>query len=464
MLARLWVLMATVFADMIGFLIVLPLIPFYAERFGATPAMIGTMVGAFALAQLATAPLWGLFSDRFGRRPMILLGLGTSAAAFVLFGLAEPIATAIAGALETGGSSAGAASAKHLADALGIAILFVSRLVQGMGGGTTSVVQAYVSDSVEPKQRAKALGWVTAATSAGVMIGPVLGSQATRLGHTAPGLLAAGLCLLNLAFAWRLLPEPERHDEGGERPAPTSLGRTLGEVRRRPVAALGALGRIYASVGRSIAEVTRRPTGAISSLIWIYATGMMAFMAMNAMLALYLNRAFGVTEANIGWYYAYVGGVSLLMRGLLLGPIVSRLGEVRTLRLGVLSLAGGLALLPIPTHVATLAVVVILVPVGTALLFPATTSLVAGLSEGRQVGQTLGVQQTFGGIARLLGPLWAGLLFQHVGIASPFWVASGLVLAVGLFSWKVQSGEAEPEAPEPPEPDTAGGAVPIEPG
>ena len=329
---------------------------------------------------------------------------------------------------------------------------------QGAGGGTTGVVQAYVSDSVEPKQRAKALGWVTAATSAGVMIGPVLGSQASRLGHAAPGLVAAGLCLLNLAFAWRLLPEPERRDErGGERPAPTSLRRSLAEVRRRPAQALGALGRIYASVGRSVAEVARRPTGAVSSLIWIYAAGMMAFMAMNAMLALYLNRAFGVTEEDIGWYYAYVGGVSLLMRGLLLGPILTRLGEVRTLRLGVVSLAAGLALLPVPTHVASLAVVVVLVPVGTALLFPATTSLVAGRSEERQVGQTLGVQQTFGGISRLLGPFWSGLLFQHVGIASPFWVASGLVLAVGLFSWTVRE-----EAPAG-DVEAAEAAVPVDP-
>lgn len=456
MLARLWVLMATVFADMIGFLIVLPLLPFYAERFGATPAMVGYLVGAFALAQLLTAPLWGLFSDRFGRRPMILLGLGTSAAAFVLFGLAEPIAVALAGLL----APADAARAHELAGAWAVAILFFSRLVQGAGGGTTGVVQAYVSDSVEAGQRAKALGWVTAATSAGVMIGPVLGSQAFRLGHAAPGLVAAGLCLLNLAFAWRLLPEPERRDEHGvEHPPPASLRGSLAGVLRRPVAAVASLARVYAGSGRSLAAVLRRPTGAVASLIWIYAVGMMAFMAMNAMLALYLNRAFGVTEENIGWFYTYVGGVSLVMRALLLGPIVSRLGEVRTLRLGIACLAAGMAILPLPRTLVGFGLVVMLVPVGTALLFPSTTSLVAGLAARRQTGEMLGVQQTFGGIARLAGPFWSGLLFQYFGIGSPFWVAAALVAAAGLFSLQTQSGAPAGAA----ERAGAEAAVPVEP-
>jgi MFS family permease len=462
MLARLWVLMATVSADMIGFLIVLPLLPFYAERFGATPATVGYLVGAFALAQLLTAPLWGLFSDRFGRRPMILLGLGTSAAAFALFGLAEPIAAAIAALA----SPADALRAKELAGAWGVAILFFSRVVQGAGGGTTGVVQAYVADSVEPGQRAKALGWVTAATSAGVMIGPVLGSQAFRLGHTAPGLLAAGLCLLNLAFAWRLLPEPERRDEHGDlHPAPSSLRGSLAGVVRRPAAALASLGRIYFASGRSLAGVVRRPTGAVASLIWIYAVGMMAFMAMNAMLALYLNRTFGVTEENIGWFYTYVGGVSLVMRALLLGPIVARLGEVRTLRVGLACLAAGMAVLPLPRNLVGFGLVVVLVPVGTALLFPATTSLVAGLAARRQTGETLGVQQTFGGIARLVGPFWSGLLFQYFGVGSPFWVAAALVAAAGLFSLKTQRGEpaGEVELAAAAAESAVPGAVPIEP-
>src|SRR6202035_3108176 len=160
---QIWVLMATVFIDMIGFLMVLPLLPFYAVKLGPTASTVGALVSAFAFAQLAISPVWGRLSDRYGRRPMILAGLFASAVAYVVFGLANAIW-----------------------------LLFVSRLVQGAGGGTPGVVQAYIADSFRPEERAKALGWLTAATSAGVMIGPLAGSLATYLGARAPGFVAAG--------------------------------------------------------------------------------------------------------------------------------------------------------------------------------------------------------------------------------------------------------------------------------
>jgi multidrug resistance protein len=287
------ILMATVFIDMVGFLVVLPLLPFYAERMGGTPALVGALVSVFALAQLVTSPFWGRFSDRLGRRPIILGGLVVSALAYVLFGLAESVE-----------------------------VLFLSRIVQGAGGGTTGVVQAYVADSFAPADRAKALGWVTSATSAGVMIGPLVGSFATYLGPQGPGFLAAGLCVLNFLFAWRWLPEPRRHAASSTADEPRSLGRAAWEVLRHPGAP-------------------------VSSLVWIYAFGMMAFMAMNGILALYLDRAFGITEKTIGWFYTYVGGVSLVMRALLLGRAVRRFGEVGVTRLGALSLAAGLATIPL---------------------------------------------------------------------------------------------------------------------
>lgn len=391
-LGRLWVIMVTGFVDMVGFLVVLPLLPFYAKRYGADPAMVGYLVGAFAFAQLASAPLWGRLSDRLGRRPVILAGIVASGLAYALFGVAETVM-----------------------------VLFVSRLVQGAGGGTIGVIQAYVTDSAGPSQGAKALGWVTAATSAGVMVGPAIGSLAFQLGESAPGFIAAGLCLLNLIFAWIWLPEPEREGDDDE------------AADAAPRAALWS----------SLLEVLRRPAGAVSSLIWIYAASMMAFMAMNGVLALYLDAVFGVDETTIGYFYVYVGAVSLVMRALLLGPIVDRLGEVRTLRLGALSLGLGLALVPLPGSIWALALAVLLIPVGTAMLFPATTSLVSRRARRGQTGQTLGVQQTFGGIARWLGPTWAGLLFQHLGIASPFWVAAALVGVVCLMTLKVRPGNGE---------------------
>lgn len=427
-LAKLSVLMATVFVDMLGFLMVLPLLPFYAERLGADPVLVTLLVAAFSLAQLLTSPFWGRFSDRLGRRPMIILGLVVSAAAFVLFGWAS----GLAGANE---------EIYPGSETVGLWLLFVSRLIQGAGGGTTGVVQAYVSDVVTSEDRAKALGWMSAATSAGVTLGPALGSLAARWGESAPGFIAAGLCLANAAFAWFLLPEPERDDGGQE-------AEQAGERE---------------SIRQAFVRVLTHPGREIHALIYVYAFGMMAFMAMNSVVALYLERKFGATDQTIGWFYVYVGAMSFVMRAAILGPVVGRLGEVRTLRIGALSL--GLGLLAVsftgdlalasPWNLVVLALAAGFIPIGTALLFPSTTSQISGRARRWETGQTLGVQQAFGGISRVIGPVWAGFAFRDLGVRTPFWIGAAIMVGVFLIALRVRPlggpGERAPEATLSPE-------------
>jgi multidrug resistance protein len=381
-LRRIWVLMATVFVDMLGFLMVLPLLPFYAERLGASPTMIGALVSTFALAQLITAPWWGRLSDRYGRRPIIIGALLASAVAYSVFALANTVW-----------------------------MLLLSRLIQGAGGGTVGVVQAYVTDAVEPDERSKALGWLTAATSAGVMIGPGIASLSAAWGPSAPGFVAAALCLANAVSAWLWLPESAEHVRRGEK--------LQGE---------------RSSISKAVWAVVKKPRQGASPLIWIYAMSMMAFMAMNGILALFLGRQHGVTEQTIGLFYMYVGAISLVMRGVLLGPTIRWLGEERVVRVGISCLTAGYVLMPLTRSVLQLALVAILVPIGTALLFPATTSLVSRFAPAAEIGQTMGVQQAFGGFSRLAGPLWAGAAFQYVGIAAPFWFSAVLMVGVGLFA------------------------------
>jgi len=390
---RLSVLMLTVFVDMIGFLIVLPLLPFYAEKLGASPTGVGALISTFALAQLVSAPLWGRLSDRYGRRPIIIGGLLISAGAYVLFESADTVW-----------------------------ILFASRFVQGAGAGTVAVVQAYVSDAVPREERAKALGWLTAAASAGVMIGPAIGSLSAD-GPLGPGYVAAGLCVLNAMMAYRWLPESS-----------ASAGKTGSE---RPQPRRGA-------TGDAIRAVLLRPRTGASPFILVYAFGMMAFMAMNGVLALYLERKFGVTEKTIGWFYVYVGGLSLIMRSLVLGPAVKRFGEIRVLRVGTFLIAAGLFLVSFGRNFVELGLAIPLIPIGTALVFPATSSLVSARAPEDETGLMLGVQQSFGGVARLVGPLWAGLAFEKLGIQSPFWIASGLMLLVGFFALTADGGATPP--------------------
>jgi multidrug resistance protein len=380
---RLAVLIGVNFVDMIGFMIVLPLLPFYALKLNASPETIGQLIASYSIAQLVAAPIWGRVSDRYGRRPALLIGLSASAAAYLVFGLASSVW-----------------------------LLFLSRLVQGAGGGTTGVAQAYVADTVDPADRARALGWLSAATSAGVMVGPAIGSSAAHFGQAAPGVIAAVFCLINVFLAWRWLPES--HDRSA---APAASP-------KRPV-------------WHPAWVALRHPSTAIGRLLWIYGVGMLAFASMTSIMALYLGAEFGFDEKTIGYVFLYVGVLSVVMRSLLLGPIVDRIGETWAMRIGTGLLVLGLALYPLPRDLWTLALVIPLVPIGTALLFPATTSLMSRQADPGELGTTMGVAQTFAGLARVAAPLLATSLFQRLGHGWPFFVAGGFVAVVGIMAFQV---------------------------
>ncbi|MQA90516.1 MAG: MFS transporter [Gemmatimonas sp.] len=389
--------MITAFVDMVGLLMVIPLLPFYAVELGGAGMIVGVLVSSYAVAQLLSAPLWGRVSDRYGRRPALLIGLGFAAVAYVIFSYAGSILA-----------------------------LLLSRLVQGAGGGTTGVIQAYVADTTEPENRARSLGWISAATNLGVAIGPVLGSLTYTFGREVPGLCAAALCLLNMLFAWRFLRES--HD--------TAAARAEGvKIRRSREAVLG----VVANSGDPA-----------SRLIWIYALAMGAFQGMTTVLALFLAFRFDVTEESIGYFFMYIGAISVLTRAAILGPLVDRLGEVRLSRLGIVLLAAGLTLIPLTHEYFTLAVAVALVPLGTAFTFPCITALFSKVVSRHERGLYMGVQQTFGGLARVLGPLWAGWAYDNLGVGIPFWtgailVAGTLLLGTGMEQFTRQ----EPATPMP---------------
>jgi multidrug resistance protein len=392
-LRRISVLIAISLVDMIGFAIVLPLLPFYALKLHAKPSEVGFIIAAFSIAQILSAPVWGRLSDRYGRRPALLIGLLASAVAYVVFGVADALW-----------------------------LLFASRIVQGAGGGTTGVAQAYVADTIEPSQRAKALGWLSAATGAGFMVGPLIGSLASHFGQTAPGFIAAALCITNAACAWKWLPESKRKDGSGAH-----------QAVRKP---------IWHTAG----QVVIHPARPASRLILIYGVGMLAYSVLTSVLALYLGAEFGTTERSIGKWFFYVGGIQVVMRTALLGPIVDRIGEIWAMRAGTLTLVLGLFLFPLPTSAWVLAAIIPCVPIGTALLFPSTTALVSRLVLRSEYGTVMGVMQTFAGLARIVGPILATGAFERLGHGAPFYLAGAIVALVGLLAFQV---EAEPPAVQP---------------
>jgi MFS family permease len=392
------VLIAVACVDMLGFAMIFPLLPFYALEMNISPQFIGLIIASFSVAQLLAAPLWGRVSDRYGRRPALLIGLIASAISFVVFGFANSFW-----------------------------LLLASRVIQGAGGGTTGVLHAYVADTVPAADRARSLGWLSAATSAGTMVGPVIGSTAAYWGQAAPGLVAASLCAVNIVFAWGWLEESSKIDD---------RSRTR---NRKPV-------------WHSAWVIARHPTRTVSRLVWIYAIGMLAFSSFTSVIALFLGFEFGVNERSIGYVFLYIGFLSVVMRSLLLGPIVSRLGETWSMRLGATALIAGFITYTLATGFWTLALVMPLVPIGTALLFPTTTALTSRWVEESELGTTMGVAQTFAGMSRTVAPLISTTLFQRVGSTVPFYVGAAYIVVVLFLSLRVEDGTPTTDADDEPKP------------
>lgn len=377
-LGKLIVLMVTAFIDMLGLLMILPLLPFYAKDLGAGGFVVGILVSSFSVAQLLSAPIWGRFSDKYGRRPALIVGLGASAIAYVVFAFANSLW-----------------------------LLFLSRIIQGAGGGTVSVIQAYVADATRPEDRAKSLGWLSAATNAGVAIGPVIGSWVQHLNVHTPGLLAAALCVVNIAFAWKYLTEVRV--PGGLRPA------NANQVKR--------------SSRETVLRIITHPAEPASRLILIYAIAIGAFQGTTAILALFLAWRFGVTASTIGYYFMYIGVLSVVVRALILGRLVDRLGEPKLSRYGVVLLALGLVGIYFSYNFTTLAIAVGLLPLGTAFTFPCVTAMLSRVVSSGDRGLYMGVQQTYGGITRIAFPIILGAAFDSLGKATPFLISGALVLA-----------------------------------
>ena len=385
MKGKLTVLMITAFVDMLGLAMVIPLLPFYATKLGASATIVGVLIAAFSIAQLASAPLWGRFSDRYGRRPALLAGLLVSAVAYVIFAYASTLW-----------------------------LLLISRIVQGLGGGTIGVVQAYVADASDPKDRAKSLGWLSAATSLGAVVGPAIGSALIHWGRHAPGIASAIFCVLVSVFAWSYLRES-----------------------RQEMTVTGEHGVPQTSAG-AVWSVITRPKEPAQRLIWIYAIAIGAFYGTAPTLPLLLANRLPINEGNVGYFVMYLGGMGVVVRAGILGRMLEWLGEARLTRLGLVLLAFGLAAVAAVHSYLTLLVALTLMPLGTAFVFPCVTAMLSRVVPNKHRGLYMGVQHTFGGVSRVIFPLAAGVAMDHLGLGVPFVLAGVLVLATLLLTTSME--------------------------
>lgn len=369
------IVFTTVLIDLVGFGIVIPLMPLYAETFGASPTEIGLLTASFAFMQLLFAPLWGRLSDRVGRRPVILASLVGTAVASLVFGLA--------GALW---------------------LLFVARILDGISGASYGAAQAYVADVTTPEERAHGMGLIGAAFGLGFVVGPALGALCAAVDPRLPFFVAAGLAAANFALAWRRLPES-----------------------RRPGAAPSTYSRI-ALLRSALASRSLAP------LVWLSFVGTFGFVAMEATFALLGERRFAFGLVEIGLVFTFIGVVAAVAQGGLVRPLVRRVGEWPTLRAGLVMTAVALALLAVVEDLWALFPALVLLAVGSGLVFPTVTALVSKRTPEGDQGGVLGLMASTGGLARVTSPILATVLFEHVGVAVPYVMGAALFAICAAYA------------------------------
>jgi MFS transporter, DHA1 family, tetracycline resistance protein len=368
-LSPLGIVFTTVVIDLVGFGIVLPILPLWAEEFGASPTQIGLLTASYAVAQILFAPLWGRLSDRYGRRPVILVSLAGSALAALMIGLAGTLL-----------------------------IVWLARVLQGVSGASYAAAQAYVADVTTARERARGMGLIGAAFGLGFVLGPAIGAVFSAVDERLPFFVAAGLAALNLAIAYRRLPE-SRRPEGPRAPAPRL------EVLRRALSS------------RELAP-----------LVWLSFAATFAFVGMESTFALFGERRFDYGTVEIGLLFTFIGVMAAASQGLLVGRLVERAGEARVMIGGLAGTAAGLLMLALSESLWVLLPALAVLAVASGLVFSTTTALISLSAGESEQGSVLGLTASVGGAARIAGPVAATLLFQHAGIAVP------LVLGAALFA------------------------------
>ncbi len=384
----------TVVINLIGFGIVLPLLPFFATELGASPLAVGAIIAAYSAMQFVFAPLWGRMSDRYGRRPALIIGLLGTAGSYVVFAIADTVT-----------------------------VLLLSRLVGGVMGATIPVAQAYVADRSPRENRARAMGLIGAAFGIGFIIGPAIGGLLSRWGYALPGLFAAGLSLAAGLVALVFLPEslpPEKRllpAAGSRRPGGL---RVVGE-------GLGALGRTLGALGRMLAH--RGFRGPIGATL-LGNTGIAAY---TTLFPLVLHDPMGMSAVEAGGFFAFAGLVTAASQGGIVGPVVERLGERRTAVSGSVTVALALAILAWAPGVPGIVVSLALLGVGWGLFNPSVLGLLSSQAGEAEQGEVLGVNQSASALSRVVGPVAGGWAFGALGYAVAFYASATFLVVTAVW-------------------------------
>lgn len=380
---HLLIIFAVVLVNMLAFGIVIPLLPYLADRTGASEFQIGLLVASYPLAQLFGAPLLGRLSDRYGRKPILLLSILGTAFGFVVLALANSLP-----------------------------LLFLSRIIDGLTGGNINVAQAYIADVTDHTERGKAMGLIGAAFGLGFVIGPVTGGLLSGISYSAPAWTGAAISVVNLAVVTLFLPE--------------SL---TAEARARLV----ALKRKVFDLAVVRHAITHRRVGPI---LTIRAVTGVSFALFETMFALWALAALGFSPGQTGMFLGYIGALSVIVQAGLIGRLTKRFTD-DTLLLASVSLTGvSLLAWAFVPNILLLVLVVPPLALGLAVSQTVMTSALSKAVDADEVGGVLGAQTSIMSLTRVVAPILGGFLLEHATVWSPGLLAGLLALAMVPYAWR----------------------------
>lgn len=370
-------ILLVVFIDLLGFSLILPLLPYYAETFNATKFQTGLLIAVYALMQLIGAPILGRLSDRFGRRPILLVSIFGTFLGFVLFGFATSLW-----------------------------MLFAARILDGITGGNLSVAQAYISDVTDAQNRAKGLGLVGAAFGIGFIIGPVTGGLLSQYGYNIPAFVAAGLALLNFIVVYAWLPE-----------SLTAEQRQQMNTQQRPAITLEAL----------LAALKRPFTGSLLITRFFFS---LAFSIFQTIFSLYALAKFNLTARDTGLVLTYVGVLSVIVQGFLVGRLTARFRDDVLIAFAVALMTVSLIGWALAPSVFWLLVILTPTALSGGILNTLLSSTLTKAVDPQEIGGILGLAASIESSTRIIAPILGGALLERVGAWSPG--AFGAVIMAGV--------------------------------
>jgi DHA1 family tetracycline resistance protein-like MFS transporter len=368
------IIFLTIFVNLVGFGIIIPLLPFYAETFGASPLVVGLLFAVFSLCQLVAAPALGDLSDRYGRRPILIFSLAGTVVSFVMLAMAHTIA-----------------------------MLFLARIVDGLSGGNISTARAYVADITAPKDRARAYGLIGAAFGLGFIFGPALSGVLAQVSYTAPIWAAAAVTLVATVMAWLWLPETVHRARAGT-------------------------GNPFSYLPSLLRRALVRRVLAIDFVYWF------AFSVFQTTFALFAARRFGFDAPKTGYFFAAFGVLGVIVQGGFIRPVVRRLGDKPTFILGLGFGIVGLLAAAFSTTVTMFAISMVPLALGIGFGHPTMSSLVSLVGSGDEQGRVQGAASAIESLGRTMGPVWGNASLERLGDSTPYVSAAACLLLTLLIT------------------------------